>query len=102
MKRLCSKSGESITETLIAILMISLTFLFLASAVVTAAKANEAIKHNEINLVIESAPEDAGEITVNIEYTAGSTDHTVTLTANMFRYDEEGYCYYEYDYVPAP
>lgn len=40
-RKLCSKCGESLTETLVAVLVMSLVFIVLSGSIVTSAKINK-------------------------------------------------------------
>ena len=48
MRKLCGRMGETLPETLVALLLIVLTFLFLSGAVASAARANNAIKNEAV------------------------------------------------------
>ena len=107
MRKLRSKKGETITETLVAIILIALVFVFLASAVATAAKVNETFRQDDVTFRIDGTPEDRGTINVNIEYTENGSDQVIGLSAEKYHVEsgnrEEGYDYYEYQTsVPTP
>ena len=107
MKKIRSRSGETITETLVSLLIITLVFVFLASAVVTSARANETFSQKDITFRIDGAPQDKGKISVVINQTVDGESKTVSIEAREYHVDsgnrEEGYDYYEYqETVPAP
>ena len=81
MKKLRSKNGESLTETLVAVFIIALVFVFLAGAVITAARMNEAYRQNDVTFRIDGTPEDRGTISVNIEYSEEGASKSIALQA---------------------
>lgn len=88
MKRLCSKSGETLVETLIAMLIISLVFIFLASSIVSAAKVNSSIKNEDTAFVRD------GQLSVTDRLLVDGSE--VDQKYVQFYETENGYYYYEY------
>lgn len=76
-KRLKSTSGETLTETLVAVVMVSLALIMLPGAVVAAARVNAAAKKQVIfmeNRAEAPTGADAGEcnITITVDEKPGS------------------------------
>lgn len=102
MKKLKKTNGESVAETLVAVLLMSLAFLMLAGAVVTAARINDRAKQAEkpIKVAVAGRPE-----TVNITIYVNDTEvSSRTAGITLYHGDDEtdeqrftnGYSYYEY------
>ena len=90
MNKLHSSRGETLIESLCAILLVALVMLFLSTAIATAARVNLQIRNTDITFHTEDA--DKKEITVQVlengtEMTAYSGKATLytTKTAN-YRY----------------
>ena len=88
MKKLFSRTGESLVETLVAVLLISLIFVFLADAVVTAARINAQVSNADTAFTRELSSE-TGTISV-YQNGSGVLEESVAMhtTGN-------GYVYYE-------
>lgn len=80
MKKLKKQGGETLVETLVSLLLIVLTFLFLTGAVVSAARVNSRLKnettafrrdvgHTEAKKAVTINEKDAGWVTL---HTTGS------------------------------
>ena len=88
MKKLKQKTGESIAETLVAVLIMSLAFLMLTGAVVTAARINHRAKNEEVAFSSGgTSTETAVSIGLGLS-PSGSMNITLYETEN-------GYYYYE-------
>ncbi len=92
MKRRAN-AGESIAETLVAVLIMALCFLMLATAVMAAARMNNAIKNKDVAFDTASAGsdeviDDAYAVNITIGDKTGSVSAALHKTAN-------GYYYYE-------
>ena len=87
MKKLKQKIGESIAETLVAVLILSLSFLMLTGAVVTAARLNHRAQNADVAFVSASSGE-TRNVTVSLDGVAADVEVTVHQTEN-------GYYYYE-------
>lgn len=91
MNKLHSSRGETLIESLCAILLVALVMLFLSTAIATAARVNLQIRNTDITFHTENA-ESKEEITVLVlengtekpEYSGKATLYT-TETAN-YRY----------------
>ena len=86
-----AKAGESIAETLVAVLIMSLVFLMLAAAVVTSARVNGSFKNEEAAFETGSAEliNDDFHVTISVDGVSGGI-----VSADLYR-TENGYCYYE-------
>ena len=89
MKKLRMSRGETLIETLAALLIAVLVLLFLASAIVGAARLNAAIQKTDVSFqytgaVLQPAP-------VEREISDGTTTETVTADEYV---DPNGYHYY--------
>ena len=93
MKKLRQKTGETIAETLVAVLIIAIAFVILTGAVAAAARVNERIKNDEeafqdaglnessisfslkvYQQTILSDGVDAGTASAMLHYKAGASD----------------------------
>lgn len=81
-----NNKGETIVETLVAILMISLSFIMLAGAIVTASKINKTA-YNSIKTFSMD-----GEIVSNFKLTIDGKDFSNKVTGYK---SSGGYYYYE-------
>ncbi|MBP5167494.1 MAG: hypothetical protein ILP09_09580 [Oscillospiraceae bacterium] len=87
-----TRAGESIAETLVAVLIMALAFLMLTTAVTSAARINSAVKNEASAPDTASAPADqAYGLSVRV---GGSAEKNTTAT--LYK-TENGYYYYEYD-----
>ena len=89
MKKLRMSRGETLIETLAALLIAVLVLLFLASAIVGAARLNAAIQKTDVSFhytdaVLQPDP-------VELEISDGFTTETVTADEYV---DPNGYHYY--------
>lgn len=87
-----TRAGESIAETLVAVLIMALVFLMLTTAVTSAARINSKVKNasNAPDAASEPADEAYG-LSVRVGENAA-----VETTAKLYK-TEKGYYYYEYD-----
>ena len=94
MKKLRQKTGETIAETLVAVLIIAIAFVILTGAVAAAARVNERIKNDEEAFQDAGLPDessisfslkvyqqtilsdgvDAGTASAMLHYKAGASD----------------------------
>ena len=88
MRRRRANAGESIAETLVAVLLMTLVFLMLTGAVVTAAHINEAIKNEQSAFSVGETP---GELNVTLTIDGWGESDPIPVNA----YQSEGYTYYE-------
>lgn len=94
IKKLKSKAGESLVETLCAILIFALTSAGLYTMLVTAANINASAMETERSFreqlcLVEQAegPGEAGTVTITIETGAGNT-HTAVIPVRVYRAGE--------------
>lgn len=89
MKKLRKNRGETLVETLAALLIAVLVLLFLASAIVGAARLNAAIRKTDVSFHYTGAQRqsDPLELVVSDNFT------TETVTADEY-VDPNGYHYY--------
>ena len=81
MKRARAQAGETLPETLIALLIVVTTFLFLTGAVVTAGRVNASIENDTYSFRAEES-ESAGSGSVTI--TMGSSG-TASVPAVQYK-----------------
>ncbi len=61
MKKLRSQAGETLVETLTAILIVTLVFLFLTTAIVVASKVNAAVRSYDLSFSYDDAAPGASQ-----------------------------------------
>lgn len=87
-KKLENQKGETLVETLVSILIITLTIAFLTTAAITAARINDKVRDTDVSFRYSEA-------------TPGEQQQTLTLrgdgltgTAQVQLYKENGFLYY--------
>ena len=91
--RLKQKTGESIAETLVAVLIMAVAFLMLTGAVVTAARINNRIKNADVSFAAGTSEEPSpSKVTISLDGIAAEVEVTVYQTET-----ENGYYYYYYE-----
>lgn len=89
-KKLRSQRGDTLTETLAALLLVVLTMAFLATSLVTAARINAGVRQTDTALKYD---DDEGEKkTLTITRENNSVEKNVTVYET-----EGGYRYYTYE-----
>ena len=91
MRKLRMKRGESISETLIAVLIMALMFTMLTGAVITAARINSRLKNDEA--AFRAGTEVDGADGWGVVLRMG--DQQYRQSAKLYE-TENGYYYYEY------
>ncbi len=86
MKKLRNNSGETIVETLAAVLIVALCFLMLAGAIVTSSKINKQAKEQITPFKVSSKSSSSANIKINGQ-SVDSKDYKL--------YESGGYYYYE-------
>lgn len=86
LARLLSEAGETMVETLCAVLVVTLSLTFLAQAVLSAARANAALDAQDVAFV-RGEGDAAGEATLTV---AGSSPVRVDVYETG-----DGYVYYD-------
>ena len=100
VKKISSASGETITEALVAVLILLMGFMIVAGAAEASARVNESIKNDEISFSIlykdtdELEIESSQETTVTISMNDGTetTETTQEITLNKTK---NGYYFYD-------
>ena len=97
MKKLRDNRGESLVETLLSMLVISLGLLILVSAITSAGRMNRTAADDGVGILVNrestTAPKDA---TVSV-YSGDATDPAATFAVEVYgtEDDEQGVWYYE-------
>lgn len=89
MKRRAN-AGESIAETLVAVLIMALVFLMLAAAVMAAARVNNTIKNEDV--AFDTASDEVVNPAYAVDITIGSKTGSVSAALHK---TANGYYYYE-------
>ena len=92
-KKLKSMSGETLTETLVAVVMVSLALIMLPGAVVAAARVNAAAK-KQVIFMENRAEADAGECNIKITVD-GQTGEVLLQDVKVKRFGTEETGLYE-------
>lgn len=95
-KKLRSQRGDTLTETLAALLLVVLTMAFLATSLVTAARINAGVRQTDTALKYDD--DDEGETkTLTITRQGGAaTDLPVEKNVKVYE-TKGGYRYYTYE-----
>lgn len=96
MRRLKTDAGETIVETLVAVLIVTLSMLFLAGAVTSSARTNTAIDNSDTAFDV-SKSEEVGEGTVTLT-TMGidpAKPAPLSFDVTVYEIEENEYYYYE-------
>ena len=88
-KKTKSRAGETIAETLVAVLIIALAFVMLCGAVGAAARVNASANNNHTAFTAT----EKGTATATVNLTLGSFNETATYSVKT--YGNEIYTYYE-------
>lgn len=88
-------AGETIAETLVALMIVALSFTFLAGAVVAAAHANASLKVSETAFRLAADDGTSGTVV-----TFKKSDDQVIGTVSVKYYEGNGYAYYVLDEGP--
>ncbi|MDY3781210.1 MAG: hypothetical protein SOZ90_03395 [Candidatus Faecousia sp.] len=95
MKKLLSSRGETLIESLCAVLIVTLVMLFLSTAIATAARVNHRVRTTDVSFQTGGTATPDRTVTV----TVGGTTYTGKATT----YDTtNGYRYYRYQGVTQP
>ena len=92
-KKLKSRSGESIAETLVTMIILSLAVLMLAGAVVTSARVNKQADNTDTAFSTEDVTTTSGTVTIT-DSSQGGTDATISIKTNLYT-TQNKYQYYE-------
>lgn len=91
-KKLRSQRGDTLTETLAALLLVVLTMAFLATSLVTAARINAGVRQTDTALKYDNATEKPGTLTITSDKSNSTAHKDVTVYET-----EGGYRYYTYE-----
>ncbi len=94
MKRLTSRAGETLPEVLVALLIVTLTFLFLSGAVMSAARINSRLENEKVSFqAAQGTPE---SVTVTIDGVPVGRDGEPENAGNKVqKYGADGFYYYQ-------
>lgn len=91
-KKIRSTSGETIAETLVTMIILSLAVLMLAGAVVTSARINS--KADNTDTAFTAATTSPSERYINFTYESGSGEKKIDVPINYYKTGND-YIYYE-------
>ncbi len=95
MRRLRSNRGESLVESMIAIVIAALTAMILAGAVVSAARVNAGAK-KIVTFPGSEHVSSLGEKTLTLTMQVSDSEtYTENITVNLYAEEQEGMVYYE-------
>ena len=89
-KKLRSQRGDTLTETLAALLLVVLTMACLATSLVTAARINAGVRQTDIALKYDAAEGEKKPLTITRE------NNSVTKSVKVYE-TKGGYRYYTYE-----
>lgn len=90
--KLHASAGESIVETLVTMIILSLAVIMLSGAVVTSARVNQKADNTDTAFVTDEETTEDG--TVKISASGGNATDAVSLKVNVHK-TKNGYTYYE-------
>ena len=96
IKKIKSNSGETLAETLVAILIAALSIVMVTTSVIVAARINDKAKKEDVSFVI-GTPTEVGTV-----YASFSLDHAIDSEQTpeaisvVVRSTANGYYYYDY------
>lgn len=85
-KKLQSQRGDTLTETLAALLLVVLTMAFLATSLVTAARINAEVRQSDTALKYDAADGEKKPLTITRENDSVAKSVTVYETKGGYRY----------------
>jgi len=85
-KKLRSQRGDTLTETLAALLLVVLTMAFLATSLVTAARINAGVRQSDTALKYDDAEGETKTLTITRENNSVEKNVTVYETKGGYRY----------------
>lgn len=102
---LAVETGETLVETLVSVIIVSVVVLMLATAVVTAARVNTAIKAEDTAFNVKNASSEGVNVTLTVKPKGSATAETVPQAGDdgssggVKGYcTDNGYVYYEYQH----
>lgn len=94
-KKLRSQRGDTLMETLAALLLVVLTMAFLATSLVTAARINAEVRQTDAALKYDAADGETKPLTISRQGGA-ATDRPVEKNVTVYE-TEGGYRYYTHE-----
>lgn len=85
-KKLRSQRGDTLMETLAALLLVVLTMAFLATSLVTAARINAGVRQTDTALKYDAADGETKTLTITRENNSVTKNVTVYETGGGYRY----------------
>lgn len=85
-KKLRSQRGDTLMETLAALLLVVLTMAFLATSLVTAARINAGVRQTDTALKYDAADGETKTLTITRENNSVTKNVTVYETTGGYRY----------------
>ena len=85
-KKLRSQRGDTLTETLAALLLVMLTMAFLATSLVTAARINAGVRQTDTALKYDAADGETKPLTITRENNSAEKNVKVYETKGGYRY----------------
>lgn len=85
-KKLRSQRGDTLTETLAALLLVVLTMAFLATSLVTAARINAGVRQTNTALKYDAADGETKTLAITRENNSVTKNVTVYETGGGYRY----------------
>lgn len=85
-KKLRSQRGDTLTETLAALLLVVLTMAFLATSLVTAARINAGVRQSDTALKYDDAESETKTLTITRENNSVEKNVKVYETEGGYRY----------------
>lgn len=85
-KKLRSQRGDTLTETLAALLLVVLTMAFLATSLVTAARINAGVRQTDTALKYDAADGKTKTLTITREDNSAEKNVKVYETKGGYRY----------------
>lgn len=93
-KKLRSQRGDTLVETLAALLIVVLTMAFLATSIVTAARINAGVRETDTSLRYDGSAPVQGTLTITRQ---GGTRTGSAVRKSVYVYETKGgYRYYVY------
>lgn len=98
MNKLKSKRGETLVESLCAILVIAVVFVFLCGAIVSAARSNKQVRDSNQSFTYgdEENPPSTEDLIIHVYDGATSRDYTVTGYVTQDEAEGSSYAAYPY------
>lgn len=93
-KKLKSQSGETLVETLVAMLVISVSSVMLAGSIVTAARVNKNAKNLNVNFNLENV-EIVNDVKVKVQHQSGSPTIITGEKLSAYKTADNVYFFYE-------